>query len=138
MPGCHSGPADIPLRMLGGEGGASRAGGGNRAGTGSGRPLGLGLASVDVQALSIGGAYVCTPRAFADDRGVFLEWFRAEQLPMPMPLAQANHSVSRRGVLRGVHYADVPPGQAKYVYCPQGAVLDVVVDLRVGSPTFGR
>jgi dTDP-4-dehydrorhamnose 3,5-epimerase len=40
-------------------------------------------------------------------------------------------------VIRGVHFADVPPGQAKYVYCPSGALLDVVVDLRVGSPTFG-
>ena len=40
--------------------------------------------------------------------------------------------------MRGIHYADVPPGQGKYVYCPQGAVLDVVVDIRVGSPTFGQ
>ena len=54
-----------------------------------------------------------------------------------LPLAQANHSVSARGVLRGVHFALVPPGQAKYVYCPAGRVLDVVVDVRVGSPTFG-
>jgi dTDP-4-dehydrorhamnose 3,5-epimerase len=46
--------------------------------------------------------------------------------------------VSRRGVLRGVHFADVPPGQAKYVTCTQGTVLDVVVDIRVGSPTFGQ
>jgi dTDP-4-dehydrorhamnose 3,5-epimerase len=50
---------------------------------------------------------------------------------------QANHSTSKRGVVRGVHFADVPPGQAKFVYCPVGAVLDIVVDLRVGSPTFG-
>jgi dTDP-4-dehydrorhamnose 3,5-epimerase len=55
----------------------------------------------------------------------------------PLDLVQANHSVSRRGTLRGVHYSDVPPSQAKYVYCPRGAVLDVVVDIRVGSPTFG-
>ncbi|GAA3124759.1 hypothetical protein GCM10020001_052020 [Nonomuraea salmonea] len=55
-----------------------------------------------------------------------------------MDLAQVNCSVSRRGVLRGVHFADVPPGQAKYVTCAAGAVLDVVVDVRAGSPTFGR
>jgi dTDP-4-dehydrorhamnose 3,5-epimerase len=55
----------------------------------------------------------------------------------PLAVAQANQSVSRRGTLRGVHFAAVPPGQAKYVYCPRGAVLDVVVDIRVGSPTFG-
>src|SRR5690606_33885708 len=53
-------------------------------------------------------------------------------------LAQANLSVSARGVVRGIHYADVPPGQAKYVSCPRGAVLDVIVDLRVGSPTYGQ
>jgi dTDP-4-dehydrorhamnose 3,5-epimerase len=45
--------------------------------------------------------------------------------------------VSRRGVIRGIHYADVPLGQAKYVTCVAGAILDVVVDLRVGSPGFG-
>jgi dTDP-4-dehydrorhamnose 3,5-epimerase len=56
----------------------------------------------------------------------------------PLRVAQSNHSVSRRGALRGVHYADVPPGQAKYIYCPYGALLDVVIDLRVGSPTFGK
>ena len=53
-------------------------------------------------------------------------------------LAQANCSVSARGTLRGIHYADVPPGQAKYVSCLAGRILDVVVDIRVGSPTFGR
>ncbi|MGZ6826413.1 MAG: dTDP-4-dehydrorhamnose 3,5-epimerase family protein, partial [Mycobacteriales bacterium] len=74
-------------------------------------------------------------------RGVFLEWFKApvlrEVLGHDLVVKQANHSVSAKGTLRGVHFADVPPGQAKYVYCTKGAVLDVVVDLRVGSPTFG-
>ena len=55
-----------------------------------------------------------------------------------MPVAQANCSISRRGVIRGIHFADVPPGQAKYVTCVNGAILDVVVDLRAGSPGFGR
>ncbi|WP_097194395.1 dTDP-4-dehydrorhamnose 3,5-epimerase family protein [Blastococcus aggregatus] len=76
-----------------------------------------------------------------DERGSFTEWYRADVLSQtvghPLTLAQANHSVSARGVLRGVHFALVPPGQAKYVYCPAGRVLDVVVDVRVGSPTFG-
>ena len=92
--------------------------------------------------LSVPGAFEVTPRVHADDRGVFLEWYRFDHLGgavgHPLTLAQANHSVSVRGTLRGVHYADVPPGQAKYVYCSGGAVLDVVVDLRVGSPAFGR
>src|SRR4051794_1220992 len=76
-----------------------------------------------------------------DSRGRFTEWYRADVLSgatgFGLTLAQANHSVSARGVLRGVHFALVPPGQAKYVYCPVGRVLDVVVDIRVGSPTFG-
>jgi dTDP-4-dehydrorhamnose 3,5-epimerase len=55
-----------------------------------------------------------------------------------MDVTQANCSVSRRGALRGIHYADVPPGQAKYLTCVSGEILDVIVDLWVGSPGFGR
>ncbi len=82
-----------------------------------------------------------TPQVHHDERGSFLEAFRgaevAADLGYTLDVAQVNCSVSRRGVIRGVHYADVPPGQAKYVTCVAGAVLDVVVDLRVGSPGFG-
>jgi dTDP-4-dehydrorhamnose 3,5-epimerase len=84
---------------------------------------------------------VLTPPQHGDDRGTFLEWYRHEALEEAghgLRLAQANLSVSAPGVLRGIHYADVPPGQAKYVTCVRGAVLDVVVDLRVGSPAHGR
>jgi dTDP-4-dehydrorhamnose 3,5-epimerase len=92
--------------------------------------------------LKIDGAWEFTPRTFGDDRGVFLEWFKAEvfadTVGQPLTIAQANQSVSARGVLRGIHFSAVPPGQAKYAYCPRGAVLDVVVDIRVGSPTFGQ
>ncbi|GAB2685722.1 dTDP-4-dehydrorhamnose 3,5-epimerase family protein [Thalassiella azotivora] len=97
---------------------------------------------MQIRPLSVDGAYEVTPRQFGDPRGVFLEWFRTEAfteaLGHPLDLAQANCSVSAAGVVRGIHFADVPPGQAKYVTCARGAVLDVVVDLRVGSPTFGR
>jgi dTDP-4-dehydrorhamnose 3,5-epimerase len=97
---------------------------------------------VDIAALEISDAFVCTPRQFGDDRGTFLEWFRGDELAKAtgrgFAPVQANHSVSRRGTLRGIHFADVPPGQAKYVYCPRGAVLDVIVDLRVGSPSYGK
>lgn len=90
--------------------------------------------------LRIPGAWVFGPRQFADQRGSFLEWFKTtvfeDAVGHPLRLAQANHSLSKRGTLRGVHYADVPPGQGKYVYCTRGAILDVVVDLRVGSATF--
>jgi len=92
--------------------------------------------------LAVPGAWEITPIQHGDPRGVFLEWFQGEPFRSavghPMDLRQANMSVSAAGVLRGVHYADVPPGQAKYVTCPKGAVLDVVVDIRVGSPTFGQ
>ena len=53
-------------------------------------------------------------------------------------LRQANCSVSSAGVLRGLHFAQLPPSQAKYVTCVRGAVFDVVVDIRVGSPTYGQ
>jgi dTDP-4-dehydrorhamnose 3,5-epimerase len=92
--------------------------------------------------MAIDGAWTFTPRIHADDRGSFHEWFRADDLSRalgsPFQLAQANCSVSHRGVLRGVHFTEVPPGQAKYVACASGAILDVVVDLRTGSPAFGR
>lgn len=97
---------------------------------------------MQVEPLAIDGAWVLTPRQHADDRGVFLEWFQApvieQTVGFPLTIAQANQSVSRRGTLRGIHYADVPPSQAKYVHCSGGAVLDVVVDIRVGSPTYGE
>ncbi|MDH6124301.1 dTDP-4-dehydrorhamnose 3,5-epimerase [Kitasatospora sp. GP82] len=92
--------------------------------------------------LAIEGAFEVTPQLHGDPRGLFTEWYRFDRLTEmvghPLRLAQANLSVSARGVVRGVHFADVPPGQAKYVTCVRGAVLDVVVDLRVGSPTFGH
>lgn len=91
--------------------------------------------------LSVPGAWEITPVQHGDPRGVFLEWFQGVPFENatghPLTLAQANLSVSAAGVLRGIHFADVPPGQAKYVTCAKGAVLDVVVDIRVGSPTFG-
>lgn len=97
---------------------------------------------MDVRPLSIDGAWAFTPVLRGDDRGVFLEAFKAdvvaETIGRPFQLAQVNTSVSAAGVVRGIHFSDVPPSQAKYVTCSAGAVLDVVVDIRVGSPTFGR
>jgi dTDP-4-dehydrorhamnose 3,5-epimerase len=95
-----------------------------------------------VQPLGIDGAWVVTPRILRDSRGCFLGWFRGEEvaaaLGYRLDVAQVNCSVSGRGVIRGVHFADVPLGQAKYVCCVRGAILDVVVDIRVGSPSYGR
>jgi dTDP-4-dehydrorhamnose 3,5-epimerase len=96
---------------------------------------------MDVKALGIEGAWVFTPRQFPDDRGLFFESFKAqvltEAIGHPLNLQQANCSVSKAGTVRGIHFADVPPSQAKYVSCASGAILDIVVDIRTGSPTFG-
>ncbi len=95
-----------------------------------------------MEPISIGGAWMFTPAVHRDDRGYFLEWFRAGELSESLgywpATAQANCSVSRRGVIRGIHFASVPPGQAKYVTCVSGAVLDVIVDVRTGSPSYAR
>lgn len=92
--------------------------------------------------MAVPGAWRFTPPVFPDARGMFAAPFQGAHLRAAVghtfAVAQANTSVSRRGVLRGLHYADVPPGQAKYVHCVAGAVLDVVVDIRVGSATYGR
>ncbi|MBC2906897.1 dTDP-4-dehydrorhamnose 3,5-epimerase [Streptomyces cupreus] len=92
--------------------------------------------------LGIDGAWVDTPKVFEDSRGRFHEWFRGERfrnsVGQGFRLEQANCSRSVRGTLRGIHFASVPPGQAKCVTCVSGAVLDVVVDIRTGSPSFGK
>lgn len=92
--------------------------------------------------LGISGAWVHEPKVFPDSRGSFHEWFKADDFldstGHRLQLSQANCSVSSRGTLRGIHFADVPPSQAKYVKCVRGAVLDVIADIRTGSPTFGR
>ncbi|MDX2026865.1 dTDP-4-dehydrorhamnose 3,5-epimerase [Microcella sp.] len=96
---------------------------------------------MQIRELSVPGAFEVTPRQFPDDRGTFWEWYRfdalAEAVGHPLALRQGNASVSRKGVVRGIHFADVPPSQAKYVTVTHGAVIDFVVDIRVGSPTFG-
>ena len=100
------------------------------------------LRPVQIRELSVPDSYEITPVQRADDRGVFLEWYRfdelAEVVGHPLDLRQANLSVSKKGVVRGIHFADIPLGQAKYVTVAHGAVLDFVVDIRVGSPTFGE
>jgi len=96
---------------------------------------------VEVRELSVPGAFEVTPVQHADKRGLFLEWFREDTLTRmtggTFHVAQANCSVSNAGTLRGIHFSEVPPGQAKLVTCVQGAAFDVAVDLRVGSATYG-
>lgn len=96
---------------------------------------------MDIRPLTIEGAWEISPKLHGDPRGMFTEWYRfdrlAEVVGHPLDLAQGNLSVSAKDVVRGIHFADVPPGQAKYLTCTRGALLDVIVDIRVGSPTFG-
>jgi len=97
---------------------------------------------VEVRELSVAGAFEVTPIQHADERGMFLEWFREDAFTDvtggPFHVAQANCSVSNAGALRGIHFTEVPPGQAKLITCVQGAAFDVAVDLRVGSATYGQ
>ncbi|MEV5431943.1 dTDP-4-dehydrorhamnose 3,5-epimerase family protein [Streptomyces sp. NPDC052701] len=94
-----------------------------------------------IREMAVPDAYHVTPLKHRDARGCFYESFRhgrlAEEIGRPVPVAQVNYSVSRRGVLRGLHGTLLPPGQAKVVSVVRGAVLDIVVDLRVGSPAYG-
>jgi dTDP-4-dehydrorhamnose 3,5-epimerase len=95
-----------------------------------------------IEYLEIPDAWVFTPRQFADDRGIFFEWFQDSTFLSAAGdeflLAQANCSISKQGVLRGIHFAEFPPGQRKYVTCMSGSAMDVLVDLRPKSPTFGK
>ena len=97
---------------------------------------------MNVRELAVPGAWEITPQLRGDSRGMFFEWFTAsafhEFAGHDFTLAQANCSVSMAGVLRGLHFTELPPSQAKYVTCVRGAVFDVAVDIRVGSPTFGH
>jgi dTDP-4-dehydrorhamnose 3,5-epimerase len=92
--------------------------------------------------MGIQGAFVFTPVRHEDSRGFFQESFKLstlkEELGLDFEVKQVNQSTSAKGVIRGVHFADNPPGQAKYVSCLKGSIWDVVVDLRTKSSTFGN
>ena len=94
------------------------------------------------QPMGIQGAFVFTPVRHEDSRGHFQESFKLsglnEELGLGFEVKQVNQSTSAKGVIRGIHVADNPPGQAKYVGCLKGSIWDVVVDLRTDSPTFGK
>jgi dTDP-4-dehydrorhamnose 3,5-epimerase len=95
-----------------------------------------------VRELAVPGAWEITSPVHPDDRGLFYEWFAErefrELIGHRFDAQQANCSVSRAGVLRGLHFAQLPPSQAKYFTCVRGSLFDVVVDIRLGSPTYGR
>ena len=91
--------------------------------------------------LSIPGVYLLESPVWGDDRGFFREWFKSDDLRaagVAFETRQANFSFSARNVVRGLHYSLAPEGQSKLVTCVAGEVDDVIVDIRVGSPTYGQ
>jgi dTDP-4-dehydrorhamnose 3,5-epimerase len=94
---------------------------------------------MSLKELSVTGAFLATYKVFPDERGLFREWFKAEEIAAidsKFSVQQANYSHSKQWVIRGIHYSLAPEGQAKVVTCASGAIVDVLIDLRAGSPTF--
>ena len=95
-----------------------------------------------VTPLAIAGAWIIESPVYPDDRGIFREWFKSnafEEYGIPVfEVRQANTSISKKGVIRGIHYSPEINGQTKLVTCTFGSVLDVVVDLRPESKTYGN
>jgi dTDP-4-dehydrorhamnose 3,5-epimerase len=96
----------------------------------------------DLIPLDIQGAWVFESPSHGDDRGYFREWFKSamiqEKLGRNFEVAQSNLSKSKKGVVRGIHFSTASSGQAKWVTCANGAIWDVVVDIRPKSPTYKR
>jgi dTDP-4-dehydrorhamnose 3,5-epimerase len=95
----------------------------------------------EFEQLEISGLVLIKPKVFKDNRGFFLETYKEsdfQKAGIKERFLQENHSRSLQGVLRGLHYQIAPQAQAKLVRCLRGRVLDVAVDIRKGSPTFGR
>ena len=101
----------------------------------------INFASMKVIKTAIEGAVIVEPRVFVDARGYFFESFSQrefDELVGPVRFVQDNESMSSYGVMRGLHFQRPPFTQSKLVRCVKGAVLDVAVDIRRGSPTFGQ
>jgi dTDP-4-dehydrorhamnose 3,5-epimerase len=96
---------------------------------------------ITVTNTALAGVVLIDTKFFQDDRGFFIEsWHKRDYADagLPMTFVQEGHSRSARGVLRGLHYQDMTAPMGKLVRCTVGTILDVAVDLRVGSPTFGK
>jgi dTDP-4-dehydrorhamnose 3,5-epimerase len=96
---------------------------------------------VEIDEIGLPGCYAIRPRVFSDDRGAFVKMFPApglRELGTDTDWQEELWSSSRRGVLRGMHFQVPPADHAKLVYCVHGEILDVMLDLRRGSPAFGQ
>lgn len=99
------------------------------------------LIIMEIIKTAVEGVVILRPRVFEDARGYFFESFSQREFDEAVGMVtfvQDNESMSRRGVVRGLHFQRPPYAQAKLVRCVLGSVLDVAVDIRRGSPTFGR
>jgi len=95
----------------------------------------------EIEPLQIPEVILIKPKLFSDDRGFFLETYKRsdfERAGIGFDFIQDNHSGSKKGVLRGLHYQKRPAVQGKLVRCIRGVIFDVAVDIRIGSPTFGK
>ena len=92
--------------------------------------------------LGIKGLWLAESQVWKDERGSFQEWFKSEEVfeatGIKFSVEQANISSSKKNVIRGIHYSLAPGGQAKWVTCASGRIVDVVVDIRPNSPTFKK
>jgi len=92
-----------------------------------------------IQPLGIDGCFTIEHTVFPDDRGLFREWFKAsalQEVGIDFEIAQANFSLSKQGVIRGLHYSLAINGQKKLITCVNGSITDVLVDIRTESPTY--
>ncbi len=90
-------------------------------------------------ALGIEGCFLIEHDVFPDNRGLFREWYKVsvnEELGIRLDVAQANFSISKQGVIRGLHYSTADSGQRKLITSVHGSINDVLIDIRIGSPTF--
>ena len=93
----------------------------------------------DIVTTYIPDLIIIDPAVYKDERGFFMEFYNLKDFsPLDLQFVQANHSRSRKGVLRGLHYQISPMAQGKLVKCVNGEIFDVAVDIRKGSPTFGK
>lgn len=90
--------------------------------------------------LEIDGSWIFEAHKFEDNRGHFFESFKLDfceqKLNRKFQVKQANTSLSKKGSVRGIHYALIPPSQAKFIQCQRGSILDYIIDIRIDSPTF--
>lgn len=97
---------------------------------------------MDLQASQIHGVWTASSNIMRDDRGSFQEWFKYDEVEkatgIKFDVKQANCSISNKDVIRGIHFSLSKKGQSKWVFCLAGRITDVIVDIRIGSPTFGE